>query len=153
MADLLIGDVATRSGVNASTIRYYESMGLLSGVSRSESGYRRYSETVVNEIQFIRDAQRLGFSLEELAKILQLTRTGQAPCADVLEMARGHLSAVEARIEQLVRFRDHLVREIEKWDGRNEPTCQGLCQIILQAAANCPADMPRDVLRPSKARG
>lgn len=153
MADLLIGDVASRSGVNASTIRYYESMGLIAGVSRSAAGYRQYSETVVDQIQFIRNAQRLGFSLEELAKILQLTRTGQAPCAQVLAMARGHLSAVEARIDQLMRFRDHLAREIKKWDGRTEPTCQGLCEIILEAAASCPADVPPHVLRPSKTRG
>ena len=150
MAGLLIGEVATRTGVNPSTIRYYESTGLLEPPARSNSGYRRYAERVVEELHFIRKAQALGFSLEEIAKILQLTRSGRAPCADVLSMARAHLAAVEERIRQLAQFRDHLASEIQKWDGRTQPTCEGLCQIILESTAGR-VDVSRE-LRSQKPR-
>ena len=144
MAGLLIGEVAARAGVSASTIRYYESVGLLKAPARSAAGYRRYPDSIVDELRFIRKAQALGFSLDELARVLQLTRSGQAPCADVLDMARSHLAAVEERITQLTRLRDHLAMEIAKWDGRSQPTCEGLCQIILESAADTHADLPRE---------
>jgi DNA-binding transcriptional MerR regulator len=148
MPGLLIGELAARTGVTPSTIRYYESTGLLEPPARSRSGYRRYPEHVAEELHFIRKAQALGFSLDELATILQLSRIGRAPCADVLAMARAHLTAVEERIQQLARFRDHLATEIQKWDGRSQPTCEGLCQIILQSAPDAVADVSPEFRTP-----
>lgn len=133
MAGLLIGDVAERTGLTAPTIRYYESIGLLPPPSRSTAGYRRYSDTTVEELRFIKKAQALGFSLDEIGEILTLSRAGRTPCSHVLDLARRHLKAVEDRIRQLARFRDQLAREIGKWDGDRQPTCQGLCQIIAGA--------------------
>lgn len=130
MKRLLIGDVAERTGISAPTIRYYESIGLLKAPARSTTGYRHYTETAVQELQFIRKAQGLGFSLDEIGEILKLTRAGKAPCSHVLDLARHHLAAVEERIRQLTRFRNQLASEIGKWDGEREPTCEGLCQII-----------------------
>jgi MerR family transcriptional regulator, copper efflux regulator len=130
MAGLLIGEVAERTGLTAPTIRYYESIGLVKPPARSESGYRRYSESTVQELTFIKKAQALGFSLDEIAEILTLSRAGQRPCSHVLDLARRHLAAVDERIQQLRRFRTQLAREIGKWDGRREPSCDGLCEII-----------------------
>ena len=133
MAGLLIGDLAERTGLTAPTIRYYESIGLLVPGPRSATGYRRYSEATVEELRFIRKAQSLGFSLEEIGEILKLSRAGDTPCSHVLDLSRRHLTAVEERIEQLARFRDQLAAELAKWDGKKEPTCRGLCQIISSA--------------------
>jgi MerR family transcriptional regulator, copper efflux regulator len=133
MQGLLIGDVAERTGLTAPTIRYYESIGLLAPAPRSATGYRRYSETTVEELRFIRKAQALGFSLEEIGEILKLSRAGDTPCSHVLDLSRRHLTAVEERIRQLSRFRDQLAAELAKWDGKKEPTCRGLCQIISGA--------------------
>lgn len=133
MAGLLIGDVAERTGLTAPTIRYYESIGLLAPAPRSATGYRRYSDTTVEELRFIRKAQSLGFSLEEIGEILKLSRAGNTPCSHVLDLSRRHLRAVEERIQQLTRFRDQLGNELAKWDGKREPTCRGLCQIISNA--------------------
>lgn len=133
MAGLLIGQVADRTGLTAPTIRHYESIGLLTPAPRSTAGYRRYSEATIEELRFIRKAQALGFSLEEIGEILKLTRAGATPCSHVLDLARRHLGAVEERIQQLTRFRDQLVSEIAKWDGKREPTCEGFCQIISGA--------------------
>jgi DNA-binding transcriptional MerR regulator len=135
MAGLLIGDVAQRAGVSAPTIRYYEEIGLLPAPSRSSTGYRRYAETTIEELRFIRKAQALGFSLDEIAEILKLSRAGRTPCEHVLSVAHHHLAAVDERIRQLQQFRDQLAAELAKWDGEPTPTCRGLCQIIASANA------------------
>jgi DNA-binding transcriptional MerR regulator len=133
MTGLLIGDVAQRTGVAPPAIRYYESIGLLKPASRSEAGYRRYSEATVEELLFIRKAQALGFSLDEISEILKLTRAGKTPCSQVLSLARQHLAAVDERIRQLQKFRSQLAAELKKWDGKRTPTCGGLCEIISGA--------------------
>lgn len=133
MAGLLIGDVAERTGLSAPTIRYYESIGLVAPPPRSATGYRRYGESTVEELRFIKKAQGLGFSLDEIGEILKLIRAGDTPCSHVLDLSRRHLRAIEQRIRQLTRLRDQLSAEIKKWDGEREPTCRGLCQIIVNA--------------------
>src|SRR5919197_5181886 len=131
---LRIGAVAEQSGLPVPTIRYYESVGLLPRAPRTAAGYRSYSATTVEELRFIKKAQALGFTLDEIGEILKLSRSGRTPCGRVLDLARRHLSAVESRIEQLSRFRDLLSGELAKWDGRDQPTCAGLCQIIVNAS-------------------
>src|SRR5918996_3065646 len=112
MSGLLIGEVAQRAGVSAPTVRYYEEIGLLPPARRSTAGYRRYSEDTVEELRFIRKAQALGFSLDEIAEILRLSRSGKTPCSHVLSLAHQHLAAVEERIRQLQQFKDHLAAEL-----------------------------------------
>jgi MerR family copper efflux transcriptional regulator len=153
MTGLLIGAVAKQSGVSVPTIRYYETMGLLSAAPRSITGYRRYGREVLDELRFIKKAQGLGFSLDEIKEVLTLTRSGTHPCMHVLDLARRHLRALDERIAQLTRFRGRLANEISKWDGIEQPTCQGLCRIITEAdddAGIPPA--PLDPRRPQRAR-
>ena len=133
MAGFLIGELARAAGVSAPTVRYYEEVGLLPPSSRTSGGYRRYTDAALHELRFIRKAQGLGFSLDEIREILKLSRAGEAPCAEVLTLARRHLSAVDERMAQLQRFREHLAGELAKWDGQQSPTCGGLCQIIESA--------------------
>jgi DNA-binding transcriptional MerR regulator len=131
MAGLLIGDVSKHTGVSTPTIRYYEDIGLLPSPARSGGGYRRYSEAAVEELQFIRKAQALGFSLDEIKEILQLSRSGKAPCAHVLSLAHQHLAAVDERIRLLRAFRRQLAADLDKWEQqRTAVTCSGLCQLI-----------------------
>lgn len=140
MAGLLIGEVAQRAGVSATTVRYYEEIGLLRTPLRSSAGYRRYSDDAVEVLLFIRKAQVLGFSLDEIREILNLSRSGKAPCAHVLSLAHQHLAAVEQRIRQLQQFRDQLAVEVAKWNGRSTASCRGLCQIIAAADTDAVVD-------------
>lgn len=142
MAGLLIGDVAKQAGVSAATIRYYEEVGLLTRAARSSAGYRRYTDRTIEELRFIRKAQALSFSLDEIGEILKLSRAGQTPCSHVLDLARRHVAAIDERIRQLTRFRDQLSGEVAKWVGRRQPTCQGLCQIIAGAGDETTAGAP-----------
>ena len=139
MAGFLIGDLARAAGVSAPTVRYYEAVGLLPPSSRTSGGYRRYTDAALHELRFIRKAQGLGFTLDEIREILKLSRAGEAPCAEVLTLARGHLQTVDERIAQLQRFREHLAGELAKWDGQQSATCGGLCQII-ESAEDLPAE-------------
>jgi DNA-binding transcriptional MerR regulator len=152
MAGGLIGDVAKRAGVSPPTIRYYEEIGLLPAPARSSAGYRRYPQTTVDELLFIRKAQALGFSLDEVAEILKLSRSGKPPCSHVLSLAHQHLAAVDERIRQLQRFRQQLAAELAKWDGKNTPTCRGLCQIIASAEPGTDAEDVNLHLKPRRAR-
>jgi len=92
MVALLIGEVAQRAGVSAPTIRYYEEIGLLGKPLRSSTGYRRYSESSVEEVRFIRKAQALGFSLDEIGE--EENRRFLA-----LRIARGEFVGIDARTE------------------------------------------------------
>lgn len=157
MGALLIGELAGRAGVSTPTIRYYESLGLLEAPARSASGYRRYPVRAVDTVRFIKKAQTLGFSLDEVGEILKLSRSGQAPCSHVASLGRQHLAAVDDRIQQLQAFRDQLSAELARWDGQatqDAGACGGLCQLIAEApdVTEVPLHLersPRDV----RARG
>ena len=141
MAALLIGEAAKRAGVSAPTIRYYEEIGLLSSPARSGAGYRRYAESTVEELRFIRKAQALGFSLDEIGEILQLSRAGRRPCAHVLTLAHQHLAAVDERIRRLQQFRTQLAADVAKWDQQKAGgTCDGLCRWIVDAEPEMSAE-------------
>jgi len=144
MSGLLIGEVAKRTGFPPPTIRYYEEVGLLKKPSRAESGYRSYSSKTVDELLFVRKAQALGFSLDEIAEILKLSRSGQKPCERVLAMSHKHLQMIESRIRELQKFRGYLAAEISKWDRQGTAvTCDGLCQFISDAA---PEPAPSEIV-------
>lgn len=98
---MLIGELARRADVKPQTVRYYESLGLLSRAERTPSGYRRYGPRALEELAFVHKAQSLGFSLEEIKQILDLGRRGRAPCSSVLAIAEGHLASLDRRIKQL----------------------------------------------------
>ena len=155
MGGLQIGDVAAQTGVSPPTIRYYESIGLLKEPSRSSAGYRRYAQSTVDELRFIRKAQALGFGLDEIAEIMKVCRAGKQPCAQVLELTQRHIDAVDERIRQLQQFRTYLADELAKWRARQTATTpDGLCGFIATAADAGPVpsdavapDLPRKKLR------
>ena len=130
MAPLSIGEVAELAGVTAPTVRYYESIGLLKKPARSQAGYRRYSDATVKDLGFIRKARALGFSLDEISEIIELTRAGKRPCARVMVLAKQRLSDVDDQMRKLTAFRNQLAAELARWEGRRDPVSDGWCQMI-----------------------
>jgi MerR family transcriptional regulator, copper efflux regulator len=103
MSSLRIGQLAERAGVRIDTVRYYERDGLLAPAGRSASGYRRYGETELKRLRFIRRAKALGFPLHEIRELLQLGE--QRSVARVKRIAQSRLAEVERRIAELERIR------------------------------------------------
>ncbi|MGB3204962.1 MAG: heavy metal-responsive transcriptional regulator [Crinalium sp.] len=114
---LKIGEVAIRSGIPVKTIRYYEDIGLLkSTVQRSESGYRLFSSQVLNRLAFIKRAQSLGLSLNEIQEILNVHDSGQLPCGAVKEHLEAKLEAIALQIESLEILQADLQGLLSGWE-------------------------------------
>ena len=102
MSSLSIGELAKRAGVAIDTVRYYERDGLLAPAGRLPSGYRRYGETQVQRLRFIRRAKVLGFSLEDIRTLLSLSE--QSNVAEIKQVAQSKLADIEQRIAELQRI-------------------------------------------------
>src|ERR687894_431690 len=95
---LKIGDVSKRSGIGIEALRFYEKSGLLDKPSRTYSGYRLYGNGVLERLAFIKQAQVLGFSLDEIKKIIADARAGRQPCDEVREIVRWRLEELDERM-------------------------------------------------------
>jgi MerR family transcriptional regulator, copper efflux regulator len=115
MESLGIGALAKRGGVGIDTVRYYERSGLLAPKTRLASGYRRYSAAEVARLRFIRRAQGLGFTLNEIRELLALS--SRRDVARVKRAAQQKVIDVEQRIASLQRIRQGLVSLIEACPG------------------------------------
>lgn len=109
MDGLTTGQVARRARVNVETVRYYERRGLLPEPTRRPSGYRNYSPDAVRRIQFIRHAQQLGFSLQEVSELLRLRVDPETSCSEVKQRAEAKRAEIERKIEDLRRMQQALV--------------------------------------------
>jgi MerR family mercuric resistance operon transcriptional regulator len=98
MEGLTIGALARAAGVNVETIRFYERQGLLRKPPKPEEGYRKYPSEAVKQVRFIKGAQRLGFSLKEIAELLFLGREGEISCSEMLDLAGRKIAQIELKI-------------------------------------------------------
>jgi Cu(I)-responsive transcriptional regulator len=111
MKPLTIGQVARRAGVGVETVRFYERQGLLEEPERRESSrYRQYPEDVVARLRFIRRGKELGFSLKGIAGLLALRLDPAATRADVRRRAAAKIADIDARIRDLQRMKEALVK-------------------------------------------
>src|SRR5712692_4317838 len=98
---LTIGKLAKAVGVNIQTVRYYERRRLLSPMARRPSGYRLYGDEALRRLHFIKNAQTLGFTLHEIAELLNLRVSSVARCGDVQRKAQAKLAQVETKVRDL----------------------------------------------------
>jgi len=117
---LLIGQLAKEVGVKSDTVRFYEKQGLLPEARRTPAGYRVYDETALKHLRFIKQAQSLGFSLQEIQRILTLRGEGRTTCKCVLAIAEATLSETERKLNELQNFRDGLKRHVEEWGSQTK---------------------------------
>ena len=100
-SDLTIGKLAKAAGVNVQTVRYYERRKLLPPTMRTSSGYRLYGDEALKRLLFIKNAQALGFTLQEIAELLNLRVSSIARCGDVKRKAQIKLAIVEDKVRDL----------------------------------------------------
>ncbi len=114
---LKIGEVSKRSGVGVEALRFYEKSGLLDRPSRTYSGYRVYGEEVLERLAFIKRAQALGFSLDEIRRIVDDARKGESPCDEVREIVRRRMAELDERLREMHRYRRELKATLAEWDA------------------------------------
>ena len=130
---MLSGELARLSGVSADTLRHYERIGVLARPPRTQSGYRRYPSSAVDRVRLIRRALAIGFSLEELRRILRARDAGGAPCQGVRALAASKLGQLEQRIAELESLRDQLRSLLVDWDDRLSRTPDGEPARLLES--------------------
>lgn len=115
-----IGRLAKQAGVNVETVRYYERIGILQQPLKPKSGYRVYPVDYVNRIRFIKHAQELGFSLDEVQELLDL---GEAECSEVRQKAEAKLAQIDAQVTRLLALRDTLADLVKQCQSSKQAAC------------------------------
>jgi MerR family mercuric resistance operon transcriptional regulator len=116
---MTIGRLAKAAGVNVETIRYYQRRGLLVEPRKPPGGHRRYSSVVLRQVAFIRRAQQLGFTLEEIGKLLEMCQSeDQSEALAIAEQRRAVLNTRELEIVRMRGELDRLIAECRKMKGR-----------------------------------
>lgn len=113
---LKIGEVARLSGVGSEALRFYERSGLLGRPARTAGGYRLYDADVLTRLAFIKRAQALGFSLDEIRHIIADAQSGHAPCDEVREILQRRMAELDERLRELQRYRRELKATLTEWD-------------------------------------
>jgi Hg(II)-responsive transcriptional regulator len=118
-----IGEVARHASVHVHTVRYYERRGLLPAPRRRPSGYREYPAETVRLVRFIKRAQELGFSLRDIAELIELRRNPVRNCPSVRAAAARKLDDVTARIRRLTAIRNALEQLTEACESAGGNSC------------------------------
>ena len=121
-----IGELARTTGANIETIRYYERIGLLPEPDRTAANYRSYGDKHRSRLAFVRHSRDLGFTIDEIRSLLDLSDHPERDCSEADRIATGHLEQVEAKIAQLATLRDELARIV----GRCRGGLAGDCRVI-----------------------
>ena len=122
---LKIGEVAKRSGVSIDTLRYYEKVKLLSRPPRTSGGFRLFGLEHIERVRFIKQAQELGFSLEEIKGLL--TTGGAAECRKVRDLLQRKLTDLDDRLKVMKGFRRVLARHLSKCEAELEQHGESAC--------------------------
>ena len=129
------GELARLAGVSSDTLRHYERKGVLMHPRRSANGYRQYPPEALQRVQLIRRALSVGFTLDELSKILKVRDQGGAPCQEVRTLAAKKLSNIETQLLDLTRLRDELRTTLRDWDVRLAGRTKGERVGLLESLA------------------
>ncbi len=135
---LSIGGLGKRTGTKVQTIRYYEQIGLMPKPGRTEGGQRRYGDVELDRLAFIRHSRQLGFSLNAIRELLEMSDSPERSCAEVDAMAQKQLKEVELRIVRLEALRVELRRMISACNSDRVADCRIL--EVLRDHEECLAD-------------
>ncbi|WP_151638750.1 Cu(I)-responsive transcriptional regulator [Noviherbaspirillum aerium] len=118
-----IGEAAAATGVSAKMIRYYESIGLIKETTRSDAGYRKYGPNDLHVLRFVKQARKLGFSLEQIRELLTLWQDKHRASKSVKVIATEHVAELNQRIVEMTEMRDTLQHLANNCAGDSRPDC------------------------------
>lgn len=129
-----IGQASKATGVSTKMIRYYESVDLIRPADRTDSNYRDFGERDINELRFIRRARNLGFSVEEIGRLLALWRDRGRPSREVKEMAEKHVADLDAKVAEMQMMANTLRHLAHCCAGDDRPDCPILVDLSAGGA-------------------
>ncbi len=132
-----IGQVAKATGLSAKMIRHYEQLGLFASSTRTEAGYRVFSERDVQVLHFIRRARRMGFSLPQVQQLIALRNAPHRLSRDVHTLVESKLQEVETAIRELEMLREELQISLRSCPGNDEPDCPILERLETDLQPHC----------------
>ena len=127
---LRIGQISSITQVSIKTIRYYEELGLLAALKRTEGGFRLFTPEVIGRLNFIKRCQSLGLSLREIGQLLQIHDRGEMPCAEVIHTLQTKIEEIDRRVEELTALKVQLQYLISENQTPQEPKVGVICPII-----------------------
>ena len=127
-----VEQLARAAGVSAHTVRYYVRRRLLRPRRNPQNGYNEFSDEDARTLAFIRRAQALGFTLSEIATILEMSRRRESPCPLVRDIVRQRLDEFGTQLEELLEMRGRMQRALAKWRRMPDsvPTGHEICRLI-----------------------
>lgn len=120
MADIEISDVSKLIKLNSSTLRYYESIGLITDIKRNASGKRVYSEEDIKWIEMIGRLRETGMNINKMKKYAQLRKMGDSTITERKNIMKEHLEFIENKIEELSKSRDYVAKKVEIYTEMEE---------------------------------
>jgi DNA-binding transcriptional MerR regulator len=126
-------ELARLAGVSTDTLRHYERKRVLLKPARLANGYRRYPPEAVSRVQLVQRALRIGFSLDQLARVLAERHRGGAPCRSVRTLVAERLGELEKSLRDLTSLRRELRELLHEWDGRLAETPAGAQARLLDS--------------------
>ena len=125
-----IGEVSKQTNISVGALRYYESLGLLES-ERGKNGYRYYPQEAVEKVKFIKKAQVLGFSLDDIHEVLNVHQQGDEPCVFVQSLLQGKIEQLDAQIQKMMAFKEELEDYRDRWATHHPyPQAGDICPLI-----------------------
>ena len=134
-----IGEAAKRAGVTVKAIRYYERIGLIPEAGRNEGRFRIFPEETVERIEFIKRAQALGFTLEEIAEILAVYDQGECSCGQVRKSVAQKMKVIDHKLKELRALKKDLLVVDERLAGKENERTTTICPVIHDSRRRAPA--------------
>jgi DNA-binding transcriptional MerR regulator len=150
-----IGELADRLGVTTKSIRFYESIGLMPDPARTASGYRDYVEADAERLTFIKTAQGLGLSLDEIREIVAFRDRGEHPCSYVADLLHSQVADLDRRIREMRHLRDELkiLEAAAARGGGSSNYCGVIEHVRLSSGAEPSVSWPRSAKPVGRRRG
>ncbi len=127
-----IGELASQTALSRDTLRYYERLGLVDRPPRTSGGFRIYDEATLGRLRFIKRAQAVGFTLEEIRELVTFDGRGSARCRRVRDLVATKLTELDERLSELRAFRRSLVGSLRGCDAALSSSPDAACPVVEQ---------------------
>ncbi|MDP1930646.1 MAG: Cu(I)-responsive transcriptional regulator [Gammaproteobacteria bacterium] len=130
-----IGEASQRSGISSKMIRHYEATGLLPEVHRTAANYRLYSDADINQLRFIKRARSLGFSMQQIGRLVSLWQSTERSNSEVRNLTMEHVAELDARIREMQEMRHSLHVLAMRCHADGKPECPILDSLAIDSEA------------------